>query len=160
MGARVTLRPVAAADAELIARIYAWTRAEEMAVVPWSEEEKGAFLAQQHAAQRAHYEAHYPYASHDVIEVDGEPAGRLYVDRRPADIRIVDIALLPEHRGRGVGGELIGRLLDEARERGASVSIHVEHGNPARRLYERLGFEPVEERGIHVLLTWRAETPA
>ena len=123
-----------------------------MSVVDWSAEQKAAFVQQQFEAQDAYYREHYDPATFDVIEVDGEPVGRLYVARWEDEIRIMDIALLPEHRGRGIGTAFMRDLLDEGAHTGKRVSIHVELNNPARRLYERLGFSPVEERGVYVLM--------
>jgi ribosomal protein S18 acetylase RimI-like enzyme len=90
-----------------------------------------------------------------VIELDGERAGRLYVHRGEEDIRIMDIALAPAYRGRGIGTALLEELMAEARSSGRSLSIHVELQNPARSLYDRLGFVPVGEHGVYVLMEWR-----
>ena len=150
----VGLRPVVDADREFLRAVYASTRAEELAIVPWDDAAKEAFVDHQFNAQSVHYAQHYPEAAVDVILVDGEPAGRLYVDRAEREIRIVDIALLPQFRGRGAGSVLVEELFDEARASGRSVSIHVEEDNPARRLYDRLGFEPIGQTGIHVLMEW------
>ena len=87
-----------------------------------------------------------------MILVDGEPAGRFYVHRGEREIRIVDVALLPEHRGNGVGTSLIRDLLAEADASGKSVTIHVERLNPALRLYERLGFAVAEDKGVYLFL--------
>jgi ribosomal protein S18 acetylase RimI-like enzyme len=103
-------------------------------------------------AQRAWYGEHYADASFDVVLVDGEPAGRLYVHRGEREIRIVDIALLPEHRGGGVGTSLLRSLIAEADEAGKSLTIHVERLNPALRLYERLGFALAEDKGVYLFL--------
>jgi ribosomal protein S18 acetylase RimI-like enzyme len=146
------LRPARAEDRDFLLRVYASTREEELRPVDWSAEQKAAFVQQQFEAQDAYYREHYDPATFDVIEVDGEPAGRLYVARWEDEIRIVDIALLPEHRGRGTGTALVRALLDEAAAAGKRLSIHVEVNNPARRLYERLGFAAVEERGVYVLM--------
>ena len=108
-------------------------------------------------AQDAHYREHYAGATYEVIEVDGVPAGRLYVHRRPKEIRLVDIALLPRFRGTGIGTRLLAELIAEAKGRGVSLTIHVEMSNPARRLYERLGFAPVEEHGVYLLMERRPE---
>lgn len=153
----IVLRPVTAADDDLLLAVYASTRAEELSVVPWSDAERAAFLRMQHAAQSQHYHRHFGGARFDVVEHGGLPVGRLYVDRRADEIRIVDIALLTEHRGRGIGSVLLGQLLEEAGARGVAVRIHVEHENPARRWYERLGFRAVEDRGVYRLMEWRAE---
>jgi GNAT superfamily N-acetyltransferase len=149
----VRLRSARASDRALLLAVYASTRAEELAVVPWDEPTKQAFLAQQFEAQDVHYKRHYPDATFELIEVDGEPAGRLYVDRRKEEIRIIDIALLPPFRGRGIGAALLRELIDEADANGRKLSIHVERENRARTLYERLGFAEVsDEGGVYVLM--------
>jgi ribosomal protein S18 acetylase RimI-like enzyme len=130
-----------------------------MARVPWSGEQKRAFLDLQFEAQDRHYRAWFPAARFEVIERDDRPVGRLIVDRGDDAIRIVDIALVPEQRGAGLGGSLLRGLLDEAAASGRPVRIHVEHGNPARRLYERLGFDRIEDQGVYELLEWRPVPP-
>jgi ribosomal protein S18 acetylase RimI-like enzyme len=120
--------------------------------VPWDEAQKEAFLRSQFEAQDAWWRENYTDASFDVVLVDGEPAGRLYVHRGVTEIRIVDIALLPEHRGDGIGTRVLHELLDEADSAGKSVTIHVERMNPALRLYERLGFTLAEDKGVYLFL--------
>ena len=146
------LRPVADDDRGFLVGLYGSVREPELAHVPWDEGLKRAFVEQQFAAQDAHYREHYPGATLDVVEVDGEPAGRLYVHRGPSDIRIMDIALAPAFRGRGIGTRLLRALIAEAEESGRKLSIHVETNNPARRLYERLGFRPAGEHGVYLLM--------
>ena len=150
----VQLRPATRADRAFLVDLYAGTRADELALVNWDDATKRAFVVHQFSAQDDHYRANYPGATLDVIEVDGERAGRLYVHRGAADIRIMDIAVSPEFRGRGIGTALIEELIAEARSSGRRVSIHVEMQNPARGLYERLGFVPVGEHGVYVLMEW------
>jgi ribosomal protein S18 acetylase RimI-like enzyme len=146
------LRPVEDADRAFLLELYAGTREEELAQVEWAPGARSAFVEHQFAAQDAHYRANYPGATRDVIEVDGAPAGRLYVHRGPSDIRIMDIALAPGYRGRGIGTSLLRSLMDEADSSGRKLSIHVEMNNPARSLYDRLGFRPAGEHGIYVLM--------
>ncbi len=150
------LRPVTSEDVPFLERVYASTRAEELAITDWSEAQKAAFIHQQFTAQDAHYRKHYPSAQYFVVEKHGSPIGRLYVDRWSREIRIMDIALLPERRGAGIGTRLITELQAEAQAAGKSLSIHVEKFNPAIRLYDRLGFKPVEDKGVYVLMEWRA----
>ena len=145
------LRPVEPSDRSFLVELYGSTREPELALVPWDATTKSAFIEHQFAAQDAHYRAHYPGATLDVVEIDGEPAGRLYVHRGSSDIRIMDLALAPAFRGRGIGTALLCDLIDEAASRGRMLSIHVEQNNPARRLYERLGFEPAGEYGVYLL---------
>jgi ribosomal protein S18 acetylase RimI-like enzyme len=146
------LRPARADDRDFLLRVYASTREEELRLVDWNDDQKAAFVQQQFEAQDSYYREHYDPATFDVIEVDGEPVGRLYVARWEDEIRIIDIALLPEHRGRGIGTSALRALLDEAAASGKRLSIHVEKHNPAQRLYERLGFAEVADRGVYVLM--------
>jgi ribosomal protein S18 acetylase RimI-like enzyme len=148
----VELRPIRPEDRDLLCRIYGSTRTEELAPVPWTDEQKNAFVRQQFDAQTTYWDEQYPDAERSIVEVDGAPAGRLYVQRWPKEVRLVDIALLPGFRGRGVGTELIQRLVSEAARAGKSVTIHVEIFNPARALYERLGFAAKGEQGMYVLM--------
>jgi ribosomal protein S18 acetylase RimI-like enzyme len=146
----VMLRPVQDGDEPFLLRVYAGTRAEELAAVPWTPEQKAAFVAQQFAAQTVHYAQHYPGMSADVIVIDDVPAGRLLVDRRDDAILIVDISILPELRGRGAGSVLLRAVLDEATAAGKPVVIHVERFNRALALYERLGFRAVGDHGVYL----------
>jgi len=154
--AGLTFRCIAEADLPLLARIYASTRTEELAPVPWSNAEKAAFLDMQFRAQHAHYQQNYPEADWLVMMHDGENIGRLYLERLPDQHRIIDIAFLPEYRGRGLGTALLRDLLDEAAAAGKDMSIHVEKNNPAMRLYRRLGFATVEDKGLYDLMRWKA----
>ena len=150
----IVLRPITPGDDSFLAGLYASTRAEELFVTTWSDEEKAVFCRRQFDAQSAHYRENYPGASLQVIEWDGAPVGRLYVARWDREIRIMDIALLPEHRGSGIATKLLRELQEEARSAGKSLTIHVERFNPALRLYERLGFQTAEDKGVYLLLQW------
>jgi GNAT superfamily N-acetyltransferase len=123
-----------------------------MALVPWTDEQKQVFISAQFAAQQDHYAKKYPAASHDIIVVDNRPVGRLYVARLDQEIRIVDITVLPAERNAGIGSYLIRKLLDEANRAGKVTRIYVEEFNPSLRLFERLGFSPSEQHGIHLLM--------
>jgi ribosomal protein S18 acetylase RimI-like enzyme len=158
MPAVVELLPVAPGDEEFLYRVYAGTRAEELAVVPWDDAQKDAFLRAQFGAQDRWYHEHYPRASLELVVLDGEPAGRLYLHRGENEIRIVDIALLPEHRGKGIGSALLRDLLAEADAAGKRVTIHVERLNPALRLYERLGFSVAADKGVYLFLERQVKT--
>ena len=150
----ITLRPLTEADFPFLYRVYAGTREAELAQAPWSDEEKRDFLDMQFRAQHSHYQKHFPEASYEIIERHGEPIGRLYLDRRPDELRIIDIALLTDKRGAGIGGALMQHILGEAALIGKPVRIHVERNNPAMRLYERLGFQKVEDQGVYWLMEW------
>lgn len=155
MGEDITFRSITEDDTALLRRIYASTRADEMAVVPWTEPEKVAFLNVQFEAQHKYYQEIFPEAEFSIIEQEGEPIGRLYLDRREDEHRLIDIALLPAFRGKGIGGELMDRVLAEARAAGKMVRIHVEQNNPAMHLYKRLGFKKIEDQGVYYLMEWK-----
>ncbi len=154
----VALRPVEPGDEELLFRVYASARAQELAIVPWDDAQKEAFLRAQFDAQDRWYREHYTGASYEVVLIDGEPCGRLYLYRGAAEIRIVEVAVLSEHRSNGVGTSLLHDLLAEADAAGKLVTIHVERFNPALRLYERLGFSVAEDKGVYLLLERRPAT--
>ena len=153
--ASVTLRPAVDADREFLIGVYGSSRDDELSQVEWADGQREAFVRMQFDAQDASYRAQNPLGAFDVIEVDGCPAGRLYVDRRPGEIRIVDISLLPEFRGAGVGTHLITTLTGEAAASGCMLSIHVEIHNPAAELYARLGFVFAGEAGVYRRMEWR-----
>jgi ribosomal protein S18 acetylase RimI-like enzyme len=152
---QISLRPVGESDDGFILSLYASTREQEMALVPWSPEQKDAFVRMQYAAQKRHYQAECPRAAHDIIYVDEIPVGRLYLDRRTDALHILDITLLPRHRGQGAGELVLRRVLEEARGAGKPVTIYVESFNPSIRLFERLGFQRDHEQGIQWLMKWQ-----
>jgi ribosomal protein S18 acetylase RimI-like enzyme len=144
-------------DRELLFRVYASSREEELAPVPWPPEAKETFLRQQFDAQDAWWRTSYAGATFEVIVVDGHDAGRLYLWEGPSEIRIVDVALLPEARRSGAGTKLLRGVQARAAAAGKSVTIHVERMNPALALYERLGFRLVEDKGVYLFLSWSGD---
>lgn len=152
---QITLRPATEADDDFIFNCYASTREQELAQVSWPAEQKKSFVRMQYAAQKNHYAAEAPRASHDVIYVDATPVGRIYLDRRDDALHILDITVLPQHRNQGTGSLLLRRLLEEAGKLGKPVTIYVESFNPSLRLFERLGFQREHEKGFHLLMKWQ-----
>ena len=150
----LSYRPATDADHNVLSRIYASTRAEEVARTGWPPEQQREFLQMQFEAQHAHYHEHYPDAQWLLIVQGIIPVGRLYLEDWPSQLRIIDIALLPEFRGRGFGEAILRDLMEDTAPTGRKVSIHVEKTNPAMRLYERLGFAKVEDKGVYDLLEW------
>ena len=155
----IALRPRVEADQPFLAGLYRSTRWEELEPTGWPDATKVAFLDQQFTFQTAHYARAYPGAAHGVILHHGAAAGRLILDLLPPDdLRVVDITLLPAHRGQGIGTALFGLLFEMARAAGHGVSIHVETVNPARHLYRRLGFvEATDEGAVYLRMDWRPE---
>jgi GNAT superfamily N-acetyltransferase len=150
----LTLRPITADDLPFLLSVFVGTRLEELSQTDWTTEQKAAFLQQQFSAQHTHYQANYPTARFQVIELQGSAVGRLYVDRRPDQIRVVDIALLPEQRGHGIGTTLLAAIQGKGRQAGVPVTIHVERFNPALRWYECLGFRVEQDKGVYLFLKW------
>lgn len=123
-----------------------------MAMVPWTDDQREAFIRWQFSAQQEHYAKHYPTANHDLIMNDDRPVGRLYIARLDDEIRIVDITLLPAERNAGIGSYLIKQLLDEADRTNRVTRIYVEEFNRSLGLFKRLGFSPSEQNGVHILM--------
>lgn len=151
----ITLRAAEADDEAFLYGLYASTRSEEMAAFGWDPLQQEMFLKMQFNAQRQHY-AEFPNADHRIILHNGQPIGRLLVLKLETELCLADIALLPDHRGAGLGARLISDLLAEAALAGKPVSLHVAHNNRARRLYERLGFTATGDDGMYCAMEWRA----
>ena len=146
----ISLRPVEANDEQFLFEVYASTRRDEVSAWGWDRVQQDAFLKMQFTAQRHSYDLQHEAATHDIIILDGEPVGRLLVNRTSEEIHLVDIALLATTRGTGVGTALIKGLLDEGESKGLPVRLEVLKNNPAARLYERLGFKTTGESGLHL----------
>lgn len=153
----VSLRPERDDDRPFLQRLYGTTRELELRQVAWTDEQKAAFVEQQFNAQTAHYKDAYHDAEFWVIEREGLPIGRLYLHQQGDDLRIVDIAILPEQQRSGIGTEILKTIMSEAAANGSSVSIHVEMFNPALQLYDRLGFRHVADQGVYYLMKWKPE---
>ena len=152
----VSTRPVTDADQEFLIGVYASTRAEELAQVPWDEGQKDAFIRWQFGLQKQEYETRFPDARYEVILVDGVPAGRIWVGTDDTQIRLLDIALLTEFQNRGVGTYLLKQLMDEAaRSKKALRHMVFMLNDNAYRFYERLGFETIEDLGGYKHMEWK-----
>jgi ribosomal protein S18 acetylase RimI-like enzyme len=156
----MTLRPAEAADAEFLFRVFASTRAPELALAGLPAAQIEALLRLQFRAQDEQYRAQHPGAEDSVVLVEGEPAGRLRVARDGRVIVLLDIAILPEHRGRGLGRALVRELQDEAATFGVPLRLHVARTNPATALYLRLGFVPDGGDDVYQAMTWTGVTVA
>lgn len=146
----VQLRPYRADDQEFLFKLYASTRQQEIAAFGWPEAQQQAFLRMQFTTQQRWYASAYPEAEHQIIEREGVAVGRLLVLRQAGSVLLVDIALLPDSRGLGIGTELIGRLVRECRAEKLPLRLQVLKANPAMKLYERLGFAKTGEDQVYV----------
>jgi ribosomal protein S18 acetylase RimI-like enzyme len=160
MNGSLTFRPIRPDDEEFLYRVYAGTRADEMALVDWSDEQKEAFIRMQFHAQRVAYQDSYADAEFLIISSNEHPVGRLYILRQETNIHIIDIALLPESRNRGIGSAILKDILADGARTGKPVTIHVEMFNPALRLYHRLGFKKTGEHGVYYFMKWEPPVAA
>jgi GNAT superfamily N-acetyltransferase len=157
-GAKMTLRSVTASDEEFLLSVYRSTRAEELAQVQWQEGQQEAFVKWQFEMQRREYDARFPDAEYNVIEIDEQRAGRIWVGRSDDEIRLLDIALLTEFQNRGAGTVLVRALINEARNTGKRLRHMVfVLNNNADRFYERLGFLVIEEMGGYKHMEWKRD---
>ena len=149
MNHAITFRRIGPDDEPFLYRVYASTRTEELAPLDWGAAQKEAFLRMQFNAQHRYYQEQYPDASFQIILADNRPVGRLYVQRFPEELHVIDVALLPEYRRAGIGSALLNDLLAEADQAGLPVRIYVERFNPALHLYHRLGFTVIGDTGVY-----------
>lgn len=158
----VTLRPAQPEDESFLIAVYGSTREQELAMTPWTAEQREAFIRFQYTSQLTHYQTEYPQAEQSVIMLSGllgeQPVGRIYLDRREVEIRILDITLLPQYRGQGIGTPIIRRVMGEATRDGKDVSIELDSFEKSHGLFERLGFKPTETTGFHTVFVWNHST--
>ena len=157
----INLRPIREEDSKVLNEIYGNTREKELKQVAyWTAEQKRAFIQQQFSAQHEYYQKNYIGADFYIIQKNSTTIGRLYLHQnfQNQGVRIIDIAILPSWQNQGIGKGILKDILKSAEEMGNPVSIHVESFNPAKHLYESLGFKKISEtNGVYHLMEWRAE---
>jgi ribosomal protein S18 acetylase RimI-like enzyme len=141
--------PIAQTDEPFLFALYADTRQEELAVVSWSDEQKDAFLKMQFQAQHLHYTTKFPLASLQILRLDNQPIGRLYIAEFDDEIRILDLTITPDFRNKKIGSLLLGEIVQDAQTKDKSIQIYLENYNPAQNLFLRFGFEVVAEEGLY-----------
>ena len=151
----ITLRSIQQGDESLLFLIYASSRSEEMRITDWTDEQKRTFLEMQFTAQRQDYSQRFPDAEQSIILDNETPVGRLWVNRNEAEIRLLDIILLPEQQNTGTGTILLHQLQNEAGNTGKKLRHAVFKDNVnAIRFYQRLGFLIVEEHDMYYVMEW------
>ena len=149
---RISLRPVTDDDQEFLFQLYVSTRAEERELVGWPDELWDRFMRMQFDLQQAHYRRSYDNPSFDIILADDTPVGRLYLDRRADEYRLIDLSLLPQFRRMGIGGSFLKAVIQEAEAQGLPLSLHVEKNNPILDYYRRIGFRIEADRGAYLFM--------
>jgi ribosomal protein S18 acetylase RimI-like enzyme len=155
--ADLALREEIPSDEVFLRQLYASTRLEEMAHVPWAHEQKTVFLNMQFDLQRRHYRTYHPQGEFMLALLGENPVGRFYLDRSGEAFLLIDIALLPDYRGLGIGSRLLENLLAEAKRTSKPVRLHVETSRRALGWYQRLGFIPLEVQGIRWFMEWKRD---
>jgi GNAT superfamily N-acetyltransferase len=141
-------------DETFLREVYASTRQEELDLTSWNQEQRKSFLDMQFKAMRAGYASHFPRAEFSVVMLGDQPIGLMVVNRAEDELRLVDIALLPQHRGRGIGSFWLNKLAEEATLAQKPLRLHVFKGSRPWRLYERLGFVKIQDNGPYEHLEW------
>ena len=150
----VELRPVTAADQAFLLALYESTRTTELELTGWGPEQRQAFIQMQFNAQARGHQTSYPNAEGKIVRLNGEDIGRILVNHGTEELVLVDIALLPGYRNRGIGSHVVSALLNEAATAAKCIRLHVLKSSPASRLYERLGFCRVREDGMYCEMLW------
>lgn len=154
-----TLTTITDFSEPFLLEVYASARADEMAQIPWSDEQKTAFLHSQLQAQHEYYRSRYPNGSFNIIKSGNASIGRLYLAELDDEIRIIDITILPEYRHQNTGAEMIVKILQKCETLGKPAQIYIESYNPSAKLFARLGFEPTAVEGIYLLWRWTPPPP-
>jgi GNAT superfamily N-acetyltransferase len=152
----LTLRPVTKEDDLFLLEVYASTRSDELDQAEWAEGQREMFVRWQFDLQRREYDARFPDAKYQLILIDGKPAGRIWTGEDDEQIRLLDIALLPQFQKRGAGTMLLRELMKEAATAGKLLRHMVfVLNNDAHRFYERLGFVVIEDLGAYKHMEYR-----
>ena len=159
-GETLRLRRVNPDDDPFLLSVYDSTRTEELAQAEWQPGQREAFVKWQFDLQRREYEARFPDAEYNLILINGQPAGRIWIGRNEKQIRLLDIALLPEFQNRGAGTLLVRQLIEEAKQSGKPLRHMVfVLNNDAHRFYERLGFKMIEDLGAYKHMEYKSQAP-
>lgn len=150
----IELVPARPEDEAFLYKLYVSTREHEAAAWGFGEREAAAFFTMQYDLQRRSYRMQFPDAEHSIVHYGKQPAGRILVSRGQSDTLLVDISLMKEFRGQGIGGSLIRNLQEEVRATGSLLRLHVLKHSPAVRLYERFGFKLAEPGDVYDAMEW------
>ena len=155
------LRSISESDLPFLKKLYATTREKEMGPVPWPDAQKMLFLQSQFQLQHNYYQQQFTNGEFKIIDINGEPVGRLYYAWEKNNLRLIDIALLPAFQKKGIGKYLMLALMELVNAIDGKLLLHVDINNPIRNWYLRLGFLPEDTKsplagGVYEQLGWRA----
>jgi len=149
------LRDALPEDLPFLFQLYCDVRGPEVTAWGLQAGQVEIFLRMQFDAQRRSYEADFPEATHAIVVSGGRPIGRRLTARAADGLHLVDIALLASYRNQGIGTQLIRELMEQSRGAGCGLHLHVLRGNPAQRLYERLGFQQTAADAMYIQMAWK-----
>ena len=152
-----TVRPCGDGDEKFLFALFMSVRMDEFAALNWPPAQLEPLLRIQFSAQSQSYASTFPHAAHEIICSGGEPVGRMITDDTPEAMRLVDIALIPECRSRGIGDALVRELQARCAVHRRPLRLHVAKTNRAMRLYERLGFIATDETEVYRLMEWNPQ---
>ncbi|WP_323769533.1 GNAT family N-acetyltransferase [Antarctobacter sp.] len=147
------LRPVRAADRAFLLHLFTEAR-PDLAALPLPEGARQQMIDLQFDAQSRGYAQAFPRASHDIVHLDGRDVGQLRLDRGAEALHLVDLSVLSDVRGQGLGARLLRGIQQEATTANQPVRLSVQHGNPAAGLYRRMGFVATGDTGVHLTMEW------
>jgi len=153
----IQLRAAEEKDASFIEAVYRTTREAELNLTNWSEFQKSAFISMQSAAQLSDYKKKFPAARFQVIVYKKKDIGRFFTCETENEIRLLDITILPEYTGKGIGTNLLQRLIQRSNKVQRKISLHVIASNPAMKLYQRLGFVQIKKDGLYYYMERKPE---
>jgi len=153
--ALLSLRPAQAADEAFLFRLFGDTQ-DHLSLLRSNEALWNVLVDVQYRGRKTTYETNYPAAEDFVLCRGGEAVGRLLINREVDCLRILDIAILADFRGQGIGSWAVRQWQLQAEEIGARIELSVNPANPARWLYERLGFRATDEDTMQVAMAWRS----
>ena len=146
----ITLRPIRDDDEGFLFDLFRSVHEQDLGFVDLPGEQKTALLRMQFDAQQQQYHAQYPRGNFDLILKADVPVGIIYTQRGPDEFVLIDIALLPKFRNEGIGKKLVTELIHQAQVEKETLTAHVRKDNPAWRLWQRLGFEEVNDDGVYL----------
>lgn len=154
--ARHNLRLSGADDAGFLFQLFVGRSTARFALLGWSDAQLHLMLQMQYRARAEGYAKQFAgLESFMICTADQQPVGEVLIHRSDQEIRIVDICISRDCRKQGIGTQILLKLQREAAAAGSAITLSVDHGNPARRLYERLGFQETGWNALQAEMRWK-----
>jgi ribosomal protein S18 acetylase RimI-like enzyme len=153
----LTLRPTRTDDQEFLYRLFSLVYSEKLQLVPLSAEEKKTLVELMYQGFTRHYDSLAPASDDRLVLLNNESIGRMILLQTREEIRLADLAILPQYRGIGIGSALISQLQTESLMSKRPVHLQVGRFDRALRLYQRLGFYKIDTIGPYLHLEWSSQ---